>query len=122
MLRNYRKYSKKKQASTLTRRNSTLKCSAKRCPAVPAAKNSSNSIRELLKDHLDAAQCWLCPRTLPLIDIPPRICARAGYDKCVYDVDGDDEDDEDDDDGDDADADDDISDRNITLIVEQLHF
>lgn len=39
----------------------------------------------------------------------------------MYDVDGDDEDD-DNDDGDDADADDDISDRNITLIVEQLHF
>lgn len=37
----------------------------------------------------------------------------------MYDVDGDDEDDDDDDD---ADADDDISDRNITLIVEQLHF
>lgn len=37
---------------------------------------------------------------------------------CVYDV----HDAADDDDGDDAAADDDISDRNITLIVEQLHF
>lgn len=48
----------------------------------------------------------------------PSLSASAGYDKCVYDV----HDAADDDDGDDAAADDDISDRNITLIVEQLHF
>lgn len=108
MLRNYRKYSKKKErerenkSELSTRHESAQLKDALQCTGCQVAC----SAQELLKDHLDAVWSrWLCWRPQSIYPAS----ARAGYDKCVHDDNA-------------AAADDDSLDRNMTLIVEQLHF